>query len=118
MKKIFQYVAVLLLVLFLCISGLRIWYGDLEYYWYSKSLTLYQKDGIVRLCNETQPLSPSWNASSENRKQLEKAAVYVKSGLPVTILGRGGISKSTSEVHIDRINSIESGVNSKCEKAR
>jgi DNA/RNA endonuclease YhcR with UshA esterase domain len=90
----------------------------LKYYWSSKSLTLYQKDGIIRLCNETQTLSPSWAASSENQIQLEKAEVIVKRGLPITISGRGGISKSTSEVYIDRINNIESGVNLKCEKAK
>ena len=117
MKKAIKYTVItIVLTVFLFILGVKIWYGYLEYYWHTETFTLYQKDGIVRLCNESTPLNPSWNETAENKIQLESAANLVKQGLPITISGRGGISKSTFEVFVDRIIKIEAGVNPECEK--
>jgi len=117
MKKIIKYAVIsVTLIAFLYILSVTIWKNYFEYYWRTNIVTLYQKDGVIRLCNEVKPLNPSWNATIENRTLLEKAEISVKQGLPITISGRGSISKSSAEVYVDKINKIENGVNLECEK--
>ncbi len=118
MKKAIKYLTFSIALVFLVFTlGVYLWYNHLEYYWHSVTFKLYQKDGIIRLCNGEIPVSPSWSPSPENMRLISLGESYIKENLPITIYGRGGVSESTSEVFVNEIHKVESGVNPSCEAA-
>lgn len=92
-----------------------VWYIHLEYYWHTVTFQLYQKEGIIRFCNDQESITPFWNATSKNDLKLAQAKKLAEDGVPLTIYAKGGISEFGPEVFINEIIKIEPGINPKCE---
>lgn len=100
----------------LLVIGIILWTNWLSYYWYTDSLHLYQSKDSFRLCGGSEELVPSWRPNEEYHLHISEAEQAVAEGKAVSIIARGLISGTGSEVYVDKIIDIIVGADAKCEE--
>jgi len=111
--KLFSRLAIAMVII---VTAAFLWNKWLAYYWHTDVLHLYQGGDSFRLCDGVEQLLPSWAPNEEYSLHVSEAEKAISLGQPISIIARGVVSETGSDVYIDKIIDIIVGIDIKCEE--